>query len=205
MKFRKLLNLIRRIFNRVIFRFDECKLVKSLSGNTIVINNENFYINRQHLIKIIEKVPSRNSMVEVGSLLGVSTRLFSNYFEKVISVDPYSPGYDKNDGNSKSDRLKLAENIFKIRFFDDPKVKQINKPSDVAAIEFQDESLDFVYIDGAHDYESVKKDILNWKKKVKKNSYIAGDDYEWPGLKNAVKEIFPNHEVIGTQWIAKLE
>lgn len=55
--------------------------------------------------------------------------------------------------------------------------------------------MDFVFIDAAHDYESVKKDINAWLPKVKENGIIAGHDYEWcDDVKKAVKEFFiENH------------
>jgi hypothetical protein len=58
---------------------------------------------------------------------------------------------------------------------------------------FQDKSLDFVYIDAAHDYENVKKDILAWLPKVKNGGYIAGHDYRYDpniGVYEAVNDIF---------------
>lgn len=57
-----------------------------------------------------------------------------------------------------------------------------------AAKLFKDESLNFVYIDGDHAYESVREDIEAWYPKISPNGIIAGDDYGWPGVKQAVKE-----------------
>ena len=195
------------LINKILLGFNKSSLIQEFDDKFITIQYEKFYHDRKDLIKLIEKVPKKRLMVEVGSLVGFSTRLFSNYFDKVISVDPYSPGYDQSDGNSSKNRLLLAQHLFKIRFFDDPKVSQINMHSKDAAENFKNESLDFVYIDGAHDYDSVKSDILSWKPKIRKNSYIAGDDYDdrWPGLKEAVAEQLPNHEVVGGErWIAKI-
>jgi len=59
------------------------------------------------------------------------------------------------------------------------------------AMEFKDESLDFVFIDAAHDYQSVKEDIEAWYPKVKEGGVISGHDYpEWEGVKKAVDERF---------------
>lgn len=57
---------------------------------------------------------------------------------------------------------------------------------------FQNESLDFVFIDANHTYEFVKRDILAYLPKMKKGAVIAGHDYNHhhPGVIQAVDEIF---------------
>jgi hypothetical protein len=42
---------------------------------------------------------------------------------------------------------------------------------------FKDDSLDFVYIDGNHNFESVTNDIAEWSKKVRPGGIISGHDY----------------------------
>lgn len=64
-----------------------------------------------------------------------------------------------------------------------------------ASKKFKNNSLDFVFIDAAHDYENVKADILAWLPKIKKNGVLAGHDYypehpEYCGVYTAVNEIF---------------
>jgi predicted O-methyltransferase YrrM len=49
--------------------------------------------------------------------------------------------------------------------------------SEEACARYQDQSLDFVFIDALHDYDSVKKDIALWYPKVKVGGYIAGHDF----------------------------
>jgi predicted O-methyltransferase YrrM len=67
-------------------------------------------------------------------------------------------------------------------------IKPIRMTSEEASKNFEDESLDFVFIDAAHDYESVKNDIDFWYPKIKKEGIIGGHDYEWAGVNTAVKE-----------------
>jgi len=79
------------------------------------------------------------------------------------------------------------------KFKNNSKVKVIRDDSSRSASRFEDASFDFVYIDAAHDYESVKKDVLAWLPKVKKGGIIAGHDYLYyatPDVKQAVDEIF---------------
>jgi hypothetical protein len=59
------------------------------------------------------------------------------------------------------------------------------------AAQFFDNTLDFVFIDAAHDYQSVKEDIEAWYPKVKEGGVISGHDYAyWEGVKKAVDERF---------------
>jgi len=53
----------------------------------------------------------------------------------------------------------------------------IRKTSMEAVKDFEDNSLDFVYIDGMHKYSFVYEDIVEWSKKVKVGGIISGHDY----------------------------
>jgi predicted O-methyltransferase YrrM len=46
-----------------------------------------------------------------------------------------------------------------------------------AAKDFKDNSLDFVFIDGNHDYPYVKADLEAWTPKVRKGGIVSGHDY----------------------------
>lgn len=46
-----------------------------------------------------------------------------------------------------------------------------------AVVDFSDNSLDFVYIDGNHQFASEANDIYEWSKKVRLGGIIAGHDY----------------------------
>ena len=69
---------------------------------------------------------------------------------------------------------------------------------------FKNNSLDFVFIDASHDYESVLKDIKAWFPKMKPNSIIAGHDYTWnEEVKKAVDTFFKGKNFIESEgcWI----
>jgi predicted O-methyltransferase YrrM len=68
---------------------------------------------------------------------------------------------------------------------------------------YGDESLDFCFIDGSHEYEDVKKDILAYLKKVKKGGILAGHDYDslWDGVIKAVDETLGDVKIINGSWI----
>jgi len=57
-----------------------------------------------------------------------------------------------------------------------------------AAKKVKDESLDFVFIDADHTYQSVLGDIQNWAPKVKPSGYICGHDINMNDVERAVSE-----------------
>lgn len=68
-------------------------------------------------------------------------------------------------------------------------VEILKEYSTVAASKVPD-NLDFVYIDGCHDYETTREDISCWYPKVKAGGILSGHDYQpsWPGVIRAVDE-----------------
>ncbi len=61
-----------------------------------------------------------------------------------------------------------------------------------AAVLFPDASVDFVFLDAAHDYQSVTADLRAWWPKIKPGGVLAGHDYVpvWGGVVEAVDEFF---------------
>lgn len=56
---------------------------------------------------------------------------------------------------------------------------------------YKDESLDFIFIDAAHDYNNVLADITAWHRKLKPDGIIAGHDYSWcDPVKKAAHDYF---------------
>ena len=51
-----------------------------------------------------------------------------------------------------------------------------------------DKSLDCIFIDGDHRYESVKKDLIFWWSKLRAGGQLLGDDYWMSGVAQAVHE-----------------
>lgn len=46
-----------------------------------------------------------------------------------------------------------------------------------AAEKIEDGSLDFVYIDGGHDFDNVMLDLIHWSKKVRTGGVVSGHDF----------------------------
>lgn len=75
-----------------------------------------------------------------------------------------------------------------------PDVRFIKTSSDKAAKRIRNNSANLLFIDGAHDYEQVKKDIKNYWPKLKIGGNLLGHDYSRDplhrGVVRAVKEAF---------------
>lgn len=66
------------------------------------------------------------------------------------------------------------------------------------------DGLAFVFIDAAHDYESVKRDLAAWIPKVKPGGMIAGHDSQHEPVMRAVIEALPNAKQAGWIWFNEL-
>lgn len=95
---------------------------------------------------------------------------------ELIGVDAWTvyPGY-KDYVVSDLENEAYLDAVRRTEIF--PKVKLIKGWSMDVVKQFDDESLDFVFIDANHDYEYVVEDIAAWSKKVRKGGLVMGHDY----------------------------
>lgn len=140
-------------------------------------------------------------LVEIGAWYGKSTAYMAVEIansNKVIHFDTIdtwegseehqSAGLaaDKNIQDKGSVYECFLANLSPAAFY----VHPIRLKSLEASKLYADGSLDFVFLDAAHDFENVSADINAWFPKVKPDGFIAGHDYslDWPGVVKAVQE-----------------
>jgi hypothetical protein len=85
-------------------------------------------------------------------------------------------------------------------------INPIRDTSESASKKYKDGSLDFIWIDAAHDYDNVFSDISNWIPKLKIDGYIGGHDYhKYCGVEDAVNDFFgvDNVNRINKSWLHK--
>ena len=126
---------------------------------------------------------------------------------KLIAIDSWSNrrNAEREDiakiSGEESTRIKLA-----------PYNAVVIKASSMDALRYvKDDSLDFVFIDAGHDYDSVSEDVREWSKKVKVGGIVSGHDYYvFPnsgnrGVIDAVDEYVKKHdiELLTTGWDRK--
>ena len=166
--------------------------------------------------QMISHFPDFAHFVEIGTWKGRSAAYMgveiinSGKNIKFDCVDTWEGSEEHINPNSYAFNLQILEdknwlfneftkNILPIRHIINP----IRKPSLEAVHQYGDRSLDFVFIDAAHDYFNVKNDILAWYPKVKKGGFIGGHDYagNFPGVNQAVDEVFGLVNNVNGSWL----
>ena len=99
---------------------------------------------------------------------------------------------DLNNPNGYDSYDLFRKNIQPVKDKLGDKINIIKDYSVNASKLFENESLDFIFIDACHDYECVVDDLNAWFPKLKKNGIIAGHDYYagFYGVEKAVNEFF---------------
>ena len=134
-------------------------------------------------MSIINRIKLAEYFGELGFKVGAEIGVAKGYYSEVLCqsipglklycIDSWSayPTYDHN--------MKKHENNFTIakQILLKYHCELIKKFSMDAIKDFEDGSLDFVFIDGNHKYEYVKEDITEWTKKVKIGGIVSGHDY----------------------------
>lgn len=123
-------------------------------------------LNRRRFVQLL----GEHGLVH-GAEIGVERGRFSEYIfkntkvESLVCVDPWK--WKRSRGQHEDAVRRLSPYNARI----------IWKPSLEALAEVEDESLDFVYIDGDHTFDYVMTDIIWWSKKVRIGGVVSGHDY----------------------------
>jgi predicted O-methyltransferase YrrM len=86
-------------------------------------------------------------------------------------------------------------------------ITPLEMTSEEASKLYPDNHFDFVFIDAGHTYEDVILDLKCWLPKIKSGGVIAGHDIHWPGVTQALREVFGDngYEKISAQsWRVKV-
>lgn len=154
-------------------------------------------MNRWEVVRYWIKGKQYRRGVEIGVKEGrfISYILNTNKNLQMIAVDPWEAQPNSNENYSEWD----FDSIFKqyrnrIKPFKQ-RVLEMRMYSGKASKLIDDESVDFVFIDAQHDYDSVKHDIDCWFPKIRRGGLICGHDYEpnFPGVVKAVNERFTRY------------
>lgn len=156
--------------------------------------------------EFVEKSTDNSIIVELGAWMGKSTAYQASKIKesgkniKFYTVDTFKGAenepvhVDTIQKNGGSIFHVFQENMIKCGV--ENYVTPLEMTSAEASARFEDNSIDFLFVDAGHRYEDVISDLNLWYKKVKTGGIIAGHDAEHPPVGKALKEFFEeyNHE-----------
>ena len=170
------------VFHGVTAR-NVCELLYEIHGNNFK------YIG----LDLFEKSDENKS--EIIPNTNFSNPLKQIYFKYLKKQDPYSL-------NAVKELLKKFEN----------NVELIVGNSNIILKKLDMSKIDFVFLDGGHDYKTVKNDLNNSIEVVNNDGTILCDDYNLsyaPGVKKAIDEFVEEHnfkcELMHNTRFAKIE
>jgi len=119
--------------------------------------------------------------VEVGSWLGKSSVFMGveiiNSGKRIrmdcVDIWQMTPDYQQYDLGGKDLYDLFLQNILPVKSV----VRPVKKTSVAAAATYQQESVDFIFIDGSHHFQDVRDDLRAWWPKLKPGGFFAGHDY----------------------------
>lgn len=131
---------------------------------------------RVDLAKLIGKFSKAGAEIGVAHGKYSEVLMEANPEMTLYGVDPYQvyKGYKDYALKRTMASLKADAHVRLDRF---PNYKFVEKFSADAAQDFEDNSLDFVYIDANHADPYVSEDIRVWTPKVKSGGIVSGHDY----------------------------
>lgn len=151
--------------------------------------------------QVVKKLPSVCRVVELGSYKGRSAVAIASVLPDqgtLYCIDHFQGSPEMESWKIDSSNL-LEDFCQNIKDFGvENKIQVLAMTGDKAVDQFESESLDMLFIDAAHDYDSVKSDLLSWYPKLKTDGFLFCDDYEetWVGVVQAVKDVGLDGQVV---------
>jgi hypothetical protein len=149
------------------------------------------WIQPSELTWLSAKAATMGSIVEIGSFRGRSSYALAQACPGwVYCVDPWT---DEVFADWQSGVGSQFDNVVPVRHYSPEAGELIPDP------------VDMVFVDGAHDYDSVAEDIMYWQTRAR--VLLCGHDYTtvagaaFPGVRQAVEELVPSFTVIPDTWI----
>jgi predicted O-methyltransferase YrrM len=145
------------------------------------------------------KAEDATQFVEVGCKEGRTTAHLLEHCPElhVTAIDPWCefPGQHGIEGGETYTNWDFGQIETEFWARTEPWSERLTfhrSTSEDAAIKVGDNSQDLIFIDAAHDYDSVIQDIHLWAPKVKENGILAGHDFQhkFPSVMRAVADSF---------------
>jgi len=164
------------------------------------------WMNEVDLLWLFNKAKEMNNIIEIGSWKGRSTHaLLSGCKGTVYAIDHFkgSQAEPRAHAEARTGDIygQFMENVGHFK-----NLRVLKMDTAEAVKQFEDKSIDMVFIDGGHSRQEVIGDINRWFPKAKK--MLCGHDFPMGSVKRAIdetiKEVLVNDEEGGTIWVKNL-
>jgi predicted O-methyltransferase YrrM len=187
------------LYEKIKVKSEEKKFNNSIVNKKFQVNW--FSFNCYYWLKYLKGLNGR--ALEIGSFEGVSTmfilkKLCFNYLE---CVDPWTGNEEMYDVNHKDKDLNpnLSEKNFDLNMQEFSGLYKKNKMFSDKFFNINNNSFNFIFIDGSHEYQVIRNDIKNSFNNLNKNGIIIIDDIFFNYYKDFKKNIlFAIVEFFGT-------
>jgi len=136
--------------------------------------------NRSELTRFFQSKNKIGKGVEIGTYKGeYAKEILQNWSGKLFLVDVWfiQNEQEYNDISNQKNYKEIFSTCMDNIKSNEDRCYMLRASSKNASELFEDESLDFVYIDANHKYDCVKEDIKLWYPKVRKGGIVSGHDY----------------------------
>lgn len=149
-------------------------------------------------------------LVEIGTYLGESAAIFSSFFKKVITCDPWVLSFMQTYMEGKERvSLELLSRRLDHNLKGCKNVEFHRLPGSLLAHRFKEKSIDMVYVDAWHRVIPCTVDLITWLGKIKPGGIISGHDYrtfDYTETIPAVRYVFgePDKVFPDSSWIVRV-
>lgn len=150
------------------------------------------WTNHKFLIDFL-KLSRAKTYLEIGVFGGLNLhRILEEMPDLIVdAIDPYTSFdemYFSEDAEEEKNRWEEMYQFVSKSFESDKNMTLHRTTSDEYFSNHKNKTWDVIFVDGAHSYQQVKKDLENSIPRF--NKVLIGHDYNMRGVKKAVKEIF---------------
>lgn len=139
---------------------------------------------REEFLEAVDDyLPPRPKCVEIGVLAGEFSRMILDilYPDTLVLIDPYKKNEVKY-ASGLTTAYSTEEDFQRLIMDFEKEIKSgeaiIDRRFSYEAVRsFSDGVFDFIYLDGSHLYNDVRRDLTEWLPKMKTNSLVCGHDY----------------------------
>lgn len=180
---------------------------------------EGWFNMEEQYLELLKSTPENGIFVELGAWMGKSTRFLVEEIIKrkkkvrFYTIDTFQGTVDSSEKRENEAYSKYDLNSIYDKYLENTKdissyYHTLRSESDKAADFFDDNSVDTIFIDAGHSYESVLADLQAWYPKMKNESIMAGHDFNaWNGVNKAFREFFvvEPDKVVNDCWFLKIK